>query len=130
DDPSKIQALTFRIRRDDAAVAWLNNEAVPVVVSANGTFNAPYAYNATSLGAVPNANDSPNYFEYDIPASKLVAGDNLLAVQVHQTSLTSGDLVMDCELIAAYNAPLALNFGKSAGKPVLWGLGENEFVEE
>jgi hypothetical protein len=130
ENPSQIDSLTFRIRRDDAAVVWLNNEAAPSVVTANGTFNPPYSYNATSLGGVPNSSDSPTYFVYDIPASKLVVGDNILAVQVHQTSLSSGDLVMDCELIATYEAPLALSLTKSAGQPVLWWFGINDLLEE
>jgi hypothetical protein len=37
---------------------------------------------------------------------------------------------MDCELIAAYNAPLALHLGKSANQPVLWWFGLNDVLEE
>jgi hypothetical protein len=132
DDPSKIQSLTFRVRRDDAAVVWFNNEATPSVVSADGTFNPPYSYDATTLstGNVPNSTDSNSFRTYSISPTKLVTGNNILAVQVHQTSLTSSDLVMDCELIATYTSPLALNLGKSASQPVLWWFGVNDLLEE
>jgi len=132
DDPSKIESLTFQIRRDDAAVVWLNNDATPTVVSADGAFNAPYSYDATTLstGNVPNSTDSVSYRTYSIPVSKLLAGNNILAVQVHQTSLTSSDLIMDCELIATYQSPLALNLGKSNEQPVLWWFGSNDLLEE
>jgi hypothetical protein len=132
DDPAKIETLTFRTRRDDAAVVWLNNEATPSVVSADGTFSGPYSYDATTLssGNVPNASDSTTYRTHFIPVSKLVAGDNILAVQVHQTSITSGDLVFDCELIATFQPPLALHLSKSAGQPVLWWFGSKDLLEE
>ena len=132
EDPTRIESLTFRIRRDDAAVVWLNNDATPTVVSADGTFNSPYSYDATTLAAnnVPNSTDSASYRTYFIPPSKLVPGDNILAVQVHQSAVTSSDLVMDCELIATYQSPLALNLTKSAGQPVLWWFGGNDLLEE
>lgn len=132
DDPSKIESLTFRIRRDDAAVVWLNNDAVPAVISADGTFNSPYSYDATTLSTdnVPNSTDSTSYRTYSIPPSKLLAGNNIIAIQVHQSSITSSDLVLDCELIATYQSPLALNLTKSAGQAVLWWFGSNDLLEE
>ena len=42
-DPAQISVLSFTIRRDDAAVVWLNNDASPTVLSADGTFNPPYS---------------------------------------------------------------------------------------
>jgi len=127
DDPTKIESLTFRIRRDDAAAVWINNEATPSVVTADGTFTGPYTYAVTP---VPNSTDSTSYRTYFLPASKVVAGDNILAIQVHQTSLNSSDLVLDCELIATYTAPLSLNISKSTGQGVLWWFGSNDLLEQ
>jgi hypothetical protein len=55
--PTQITGLTFRIRRDDAAVVWLNNDSSPTLVSADGTFNPPYSYDATTIATnnVPNS---------------------------------------------------------------------------
>jgi hypothetical protein len=132
DDLTKIDTLTLRIRRDDAAVVWLNNEGTPSVVSADGIFNPPYSYDATTISAgnVPNSSNSTTYFTYPIAPSKLVAGDNIIAIQVHQTSITSSDLGIDCELVATYQSPLALSLAKSAYQPVLWWFGSNDLLEE
>ena len=37
---------------------------------------------------------------------ELHAGDNVIAVEVHQVSATSSDLVLDLELIASFHPPL------------------------
>jgi len=84
-DPSQITGLTFNIRRDDGAVLWLNNSPTATSVSASSTFNAPYTY----ANFAPNSSDSTTYFSYPIPANQLVAGENILAIELHQTSLTS-----------------------------------------
>ena len=120
-DPAKISSLTFTVRRDDAVVVWLNNDASPTLVSADGTFNPPYTYDATTIAAnnVPNATNTNNYLTLAIPVAKLVNGQNILAIQLHQTSLTSGDIVLDCELVGP---PLQLNLGKAGGQPILYWL--------
>ena len=121
-DPAQVASLSFTIRRDDAAVVWLNNDASPTAVSADGTFNPPYSYDATTIAAgnVPNSTNTANYLTVSIPPAKLVAGQNILAVQLHQTSLTSGDIVLDCELAATFSTPLQLGFGKAGGQSVLY----------
>jgi hypothetical protein len=115
-DPAAVAALTFKVRRDDAAVLWLNGEATPGVVSASATFNGPYTYAAFA----PNSTDSDSYFSYSIPPSKLVAGRNLLAIELHQTSATSSDIFLDCELLATYPVPLELHLGTVGGQPLLY----------
>ena len=121
-DPAQISALSFRIRRDDAAVVWLNNDASPTLVSADGTFNPPYTYDATTIAAnnVPNSTNTANYLTVSIPVAKLVTGQNILAIQLHQTSLTSSDIVLDCELTATYVSPLQLNMSTAGSQPVLY----------
>ncbi len=116
-DPSKIGAVTLLLRRDDAAVAWLNGDSTPVGVSADAAFNGPYSY---AMTGVPNATDVSTYFAYSIPASKLVTGENILAIEVHQTSLTSSDIYLDAELSVAPQVPLELFYTKSNGLPILW----------
>ncbi len=121
-DPAKVTALTFRIRRDDAAVIWLNDEASPTLVSADGTFAPPYTYAATTIvaGNVPSSTNIGNFLTVSIPPSKLVAGENILAIQLHQTSLGSSDILLDCELVATYDNPLQLVLGTVGGQAVLY----------
>jgi hypothetical protein len=125
-DPAQVSALTFNVRRDDAVVVWLNNEATPAVVSADGTFNPPFTYTT----ATPNATNSGPYHSYQIPASKLVTGDNMLAVELHQTSVTSSDLLLDCELLATWQTPLALDLNTLGGQSVLFWLDDAATLEE
>lgn len=127
----QISGLTFRIRRDDAAAVWLNNESAPSVISADGTFNPPYTYAMTGTsGAVPNSSSTGAYLTYAIPASKLVVGTNIVAVEVHQTSLTSSDLILDCELVAGFEAPLQLNISRLGNDAVLYWFNDAAVLDE
>jgi hypothetical protein len=126
EDPSQIASLTFNVRRDDGMVMWLNNDAAATAVSASGTFNSPYSY----AGLAPNSSDSNTYFSHNIPVSKLVVGENTIAIELHQTSLTSSDAILDCELLATYNAPLELNLGTIGSQPVLYWFDSSATLEE
>jgi hypothetical protein len=132
ESPAKVRDLTLRVRRDDAAVIWLNGEALPSVISADGTFNPPYSYDATTIasGNVPSCTNTSVYITYTVPAAKLVAGDNVIAIQLHQTSITSSDLILDCELKASYFAPFELQITKSGDTPVLWWFDDAWTLEE
>ena len=126
DDPAQITALTFSVRRDDGIVMWLNNPALPTVVSADGTFNAPYTY----ASLAPNATSTGTYLTYSVPTSQLVAGTNILAVELHQTSITSSDLLLDCGLVATYAAPFQLEVDTAGGQPVLYWFDSGALLEE
>ena len=125
-DPAQLSSLTFNIRRDDAAVVWLNNETTATVVSADGTFNPPYTYTTST----PNASSTGVYHGFQIPMSKLVAGENILAVELHQTSVTSSDLLLDCELIATSQAPMQLTMATVGGQIVLHWLDSAAILEQ
>jgi hypothetical protein len=126
-DPAQFSSLTLTIKRDDAAVVWLNNDASATVVSGDGTFTGPYTY---AMTGVPNAT-STGYLSYPIPVAKLVAGENILAIELHQTSLTSGDILLDGDLIGtpSTNGPLKLNIGKSGGLPLMWWNTPTDVLE-
>ncbi len=119
-NPSAIASLIFRVRRDDGAIAWLNDNATPIANSADGAGSVPTP--ATYATLSPNASDSATYFEYSVPIALLVTGTNILAVEVHQSSLTSSDLLLDCELIATYTSdtPLQLELDSLGGQSVLY----------
>lgn len=125
-DPSQIAALTLNIRRDDGAVVWLNNDATPTAISADNTFAAPFTY----AKLAPNATNTSTYVAHSIPASKLVAGENILAIELHQSSLTSSDLLIDCDLVATYNVPLELNFTSVGAQRVLYWFDSGATLEE
>lgn len=124
-DPAAVTALTFNVRRDDGVVMWLNNDSTPTVVSASATFNGPYTY----ASLAPNSTDSNSYFSYSIPPSKLVAGENILAIELHQTSVTSSDIFLDAELLATYPLPLELHFESVGGQPLLYWFDPAALLE-
>jgi hypothetical protein len=128
DDPAQITSLTLRLRRDDGAVVWLNDDAIatPSVISFDGTgpWVAPFPY-ASNLA--PNATVF-TFISYSIPVSKLVKGQNILAIQVVQSSVTSSDLLLDCDLVAPL-APLELKSQWSGGRPLLWWFDSTAILE-
>jgi hypothetical protein len=82
--------LSLRHVVDDGFVLYLNGtEVYRFGVAAGQTFST-------------TASDHENRYEgpFDIPATALVAGDNVLAAEVHQGSATSSDVVFGVELKA------------------------------
>jgi hypothetical protein len=92
-DASAISALVVNLLRDDGAVVYLNG----VEVFRSNMPNGPILFNTLAPFAVGGF-DETNYFAGNIPASVLVDGANLLAVEVHQAALTSSDLGFDLML--------------------------------
>ena len=93
-DPGALTSLVARLKVDDGAVVYLNGQeiwrinmpATPVI-----QFND---YALTTVGG--SAEDAWN--EQAIPASALVQGQNVLAVEVHQAAANSSDVSFDFEL--------------------------------
>jgi hypothetical protein len=89
-DPATAK-VSVRHIVDDGLVAYLNGvEVYRFGVAANQTFT-------TTATDHENKSEGP----FDIPSAALVSGDNVLAVEVHQGSATSSDVVFALELKAA-----------------------------
>lgn len=88
-DP-KATKLILRHVVDDGAVFYLNGVEISRFGLAAGA----------ALNFTTTFSDHENAFvgPIDVPAASLVAGDNVLAVEVHQSSATSSDLVFGAEL--------------------------------
>ena len=94
--PADLAFLTNvrgRILRDDAAAIYINGAQV----FRDATLPAAALFSDFSTGQTPSETD---YTEFTIPTSALVAGDNVIAVEVHQVSGTSSDVSFDFELVA------------------------------
>ncbi|MEK0447993.1 MAG: hypothetical protein RL088_261 [Verrucomicrobiota bacterium] len=103
-NPAAVTSIVFRIRRDDAAVMWLNNDSTMTVVSADaaGAWNpatTPYTYSTLGPNATTGTPGLSDYATFTIPGSKLVAGDNIVAIELHQSSVSSSDLLIDAEVV-------------------------------
>ena len=92
-DPSRYSALTLRLLRDDGAVVWLNGQRVAL-----SNMPAAVDYSTRPTASVSGA-DENRFYTYSVPTSALVAGDNILAVEVHDVS-GSTDLSFDLALEA------------------------------
>lgn len=86
-DPSTFSKLVLRLLRDDGAVVYLNGTEVARSNMPAGVIT-PETLASTAVGA-----DAENLFiSLEVPASALVAGENLVAVEVHQVNVSSTDL--------------------------------------
>jgi hypothetical protein len=93
--PSSVASLKLNTVLDDGAAIYLNGNATPIFTLGMGA--GPYTYATLANRSVTDAvYEGP----FDLPISGLVAGDNVLAVEVHQTALTSSDVTWGCTLSA------------------------------
>ncbi len=93
DDPAAIGALLLRVVRDDGAIVWLNGREI-------NRFNLPKGQLGEGTYA---AQETPLYWESIftetfVDTSALVAGTNIIAVEVHQALPAGRNLRFDLEL--------------------------------
>ncbi len=100
-DPNQFGVVTLRLLRDDGAVVHLNGTEIRRDNMPGGeiTFQTP------ASGTVPNQ-DGTTFFPSIVDPALLVAGMNVLAVEVHQANATSSDLSFDLSLDAIPMADL------------------------
>jgi hypothetical protein len=94
-NPETAGLLTLRALCDDGFVAWINSVEI-------ARYNMPAGeptHTSFALAAVP---EPVQFFEYPLPdpAGYLVAGLNVLAVQVFNNQINSSDLQFNAELLS------------------------------
>ncbi|MBN1674321.1 MAG: chitobiase/beta-hexosaminidase C-terminal domain-containing protein, partial [Kiritimatiellae bacterium] len=89
-DPANVTNLTLEAKYDDGFAAYLNGQEV-----ARAGLSGTIAY-----GTLADNHDATSYMPFNLLAhkDKLVAGENVLAVELHQAGSTSSDLFWDAEL--------------------------------
>jgi hypothetical protein len=87
---------------DDGAITYFNGVEITRVRMPGGPVNA----NTFALVSAPEG----SFVSTNIPASFAVQGDNVVAVEVHQNTNTSSDVVMGAALFAVYNVPNTVPF--------------------
>jgi uncharacterized repeat protein (TIGR02543 family) len=99
-----VTNLVLRARVNDGAVVYLNGNVVLRQNMPEGTIS----HNTPALMGV-----SPNLWTTNtIPVTWLQQGTNVLAVEVHQVSVSSVDLIMDLTLTAQLNEPVPIVHGQ------------------
>lgn len=91
--PSDVElgGLTLRILVDDGAVLYLNGREVARLFMPEGEID----YRTPAARTV----ESDEFHELELPVEHLRQGENLLAVEVHQTNRRSSDISLDLELL-------------------------------
>lgn len=103
-DPSIFTGLTLELLVDDGAAIYLNGEEIV-------RDNLPEGILTSTTFASDSTQSESDYSSFNIPASALVAGENVIAAEVHQHSPGSSDLSFDLSLEASsYSSVNTLDF--------------------
>jgi hypothetical protein len=110
DSSENIQTLSLGLKSDDGAIIYLNGTEV----LRNNIPVGPTTYD-TYASATVSGGDEDTFFGWTISADEITAGQNIVAVELHQVSGSSSDISFDLELIGTSysNAELidSLTFG-------------------
>jgi tartrate-resistant acid phosphatase type 5 len=90
-DPAAFQRLRLALWRDDGAVVYLNGKEIL-------RSNMPAGAISPGTEASGASDDGQTAVSADVDPSLLVAGSNVLAVEVHQSAPDSSDVTFDAEL--------------------------------
>lgn len=91
DDPTVLKPLVLRLLRDDGAIVYLNGKEVCRDNMPDGSVGRETLAEETT----PVEDD---FYVHKLANERLVAGANLLAIEVHQSSATSSDVSFDLEI--------------------------------
>ncbi len=95
-DVSAHTSMTLRLLRDDGAVVYLNG------TEAARSNMDPEAAIGSNTFALEMTEDESLWVEYQLdPSALLVTGDNVIAVEIHQSSAVSSDISFDLELVTS-----------------------------
>ena len=97
DLPADVSGLDFTVDYDDGFVAYINGQEVARRgVSAGQTKDTPASSHEASAGSGGNP---PEMIDLSAHVSKLLAGENVFAIEVHNATLDSSDLSMIPSLV-------------------------------
>jgi hypothetical protein len=115
--PASVTRLQLSQVVDDGAIYWLNGQLLSTL-----RMTAPAAYATLAGGST-----EPHPVEVaDVPTTALQYGDNVLAVEVHQSGTTSSDLVFGAELAATVSRcvpPLYITRASATTAMLTWPEG-------
>jgi hypothetical protein len=95
---SRIKSLTFNLLRDDGAVVYLNGSEVYRENMPSGTItNLSLA--STNVGGTANAYYARELSVHTLP-QPLRDGTNVVAIEIHQSSKSSSDILLDFQVQA------------------------------
>ena len=89
DDPGRLHTLKLLLQSDDGAVVYINGHEVV-------RFNLPEGEITPETTTLRSGD--PGFLPYNLNPDKLEEGENLIAVEVHQSRPNSSDVSFDLEL--------------------------------
>lgn len=95
-DPSGLNGLLLRLKRDDGAVVYINGVEATRSNMPAGTITA-----STLATSAVGGSDEQTFYEITLNPALLQLGTNTIAVEIHQSSANSTDVSFDAELIAS-----------------------------
>ncbi|MDB4354086.1 lamin tail domain-containing protein, partial [Akkermansiaceae bacterium] len=127
-DPTLYHGLTISLMIDDGAVAYLNGAEIARSNLPEGNIH----FESRASDTI-SSGDEDSFTEYRVPISALIAGDNVIAVEVHQASSSSSDLTFDFKLEASSHTTSTtvdtvtfgqqvtdVSYGRDLATPTLW----------
>jgi hypothetical protein len=108
-DAASFDALRFRVQRDDGFVLHLNGREI----LRDNLRSGPLASDALATVAITGSAET-EWLTFTLPSTGLVAGSNVLAVQLHQSALSSSDLGFDLALEGIVRASLSFSAWQAA----------------
>ena len=93
-NPTSINGLNLNLKRDDGAIVYINGTEVARDNMAEGEIT----FESQAFGAEDDGN---NFHSFTVDPSVLVMGDNVIAVEVHQSNINSSDVSFDLWMSAA-----------------------------
>lgn len=93
-NPAAFTSLLLRLIRDDGAVVYINGTEVWRSNMPTGTIT----YKTLSATGVAGTDES-KIWETTVPSTPLVAGTNVIAVEIHQNLGNSSDISFDMEIV-------------------------------
>ncbi|MGC6567170.1 MAG: PKD domain-containing protein [Akkermansiaceae bacterium] len=96
DNPSDYSSLNASLLVDDGAVLYLNGIEVQRVNMPTGTVT----FSTRASGSVGGSGET-TFTDWSLDSANLVTGENIIAVEVHQSSPTSSDLGFNLALFGA-----------------------------
>jgi len=102
-NPADFSGLNLGILRDDGAIVYLNGTEVYRTNMPTGAVG----YQTLAPAAVSGAEETTTFLQTTVSPSLLVAGTNVLAVEIHQANATSSDISFDFDLTGQTGMPTA-----------------------
>jgi hypothetical protein len=93
-NPLLFNSLLMNIIRDDGLVVYINGNEV----FRDNMLDGAVSFNSLALRTIGGAEENTP-IQAIVPANYLIAGTNIIAVEVHQASISSSDLGFDLELL-------------------------------